>query len=425
MEYKKIIKHNKTIHLINTDRFKSLNVVVFFTKEFNKDDIVYSNLLTNNMVYSSKKYNTKNKMAIKGEDLYGTKITSAFMISGKLESLVFSLDFVNPKYTSEEYLYESLDFLSEVLFNPNVKNEEFNNEYYEITKNDIISRINSIRVNPNMYAGIEYAKVMYEGTPSSFSSIPTLEDLERVNSKKLYKFYKTLFDGTYKIDIVVHGEIEDNIISIISDMFKGVKSCNKKLSLMIKHKYETDVKEKIETLPFNQSKLYVGYRLNDVNYHELNHVLRVYNTILGTMNDSVLFNIVREENSLCYSIGSYVLRYNPSLTIYAGINKDNYEKTIELIKKCVNDMSDKKQISRLFDSAKKTINTYLNNYYDDQISQINLYYNREFEESEDIEELKSNIDKVTIDEVIEINKKISLSTIYLLKGDNTHEEENI
>ena len=90
-----------------------------------------------------------------------------------------------------------------------------------------------------------------------------------------------------------------------------------------------------------------------MNYHELNHVLRVYNTILGTMNDSILFNIVREENSLCYTIGSYVSKYNPSLTIYAGINKDNYDKTIELVKKCVSDMSNKKsELSNQFHSFK-------------------------------------------------------------------------
>ena len=97
---------------------------------------------------------------------------------------------------------------------------------------------------------------------------------------------------------------------------------------------------------FNQSKLYVGYRLNDITYHELHHVLKVYNTILGTMNDSILFNIVREENSLCYSISSYISRYNPALTIYAGINKSNYEKTLTLIKECVELMKDRKTCQR-------------------------------------------------------------------------------
>ena len=418
MDYKKIDKDNLTIHLINTSRFKTINVVVFFTREFNKNDIVYGNLLAYNMVYSSKKYNTKNKIAIHGEELYGAKVSSSFGLSGKLESFVFSLDFVNPKYTDSKYMKESLDYLKEVVFNPNVENEEFNLEYYNIIKNDIISKINSIKINPNLYAGIEYAKIMYDKTPTSYSSIPTLEELESIDNKKLYKFYKTLFDGSFKIDVCVLGEVDESIVNIIEDMFKGIKCNNKKMSLTINHKYKDEVIEKQESLHFNQSKLYIGYRLIDMSDHELNHVLRIYNTILGTMNDSILFNIVREENSLCYSIGSYVTKYNPSLTIYAGINKDNYEKTIELIKKCVDNMSDEKQVSRLFDSAKKTINTYLNNYYDDVISQINTYYNREFENVEDVETLRDNINKVTIDEVINLNKKIKLSTIYLLKGDN-------
>ena len=65
----------------------------------------------------------------------------------------------------------------------------------------------------------------------------------------------------------------------------------------------------------------------------------------------------------------------------------------------------------------KTINTYINNYYDDVTSQINEYYKREFEKIETVEEMKENINKVTIDEVINLNKKISLSTIYLLRGE--------
>ena len=141
------------------------------------------------------------------------------------------------------------------------------------------------------------------------------------------------------------------------------------------------------------------------------------------MNDSILFNIVREKHSLCYSIGSYYSKYNPSLTIYAGINKDNYEKSVSLIKECMEMMKDKKVLNRLFDSAKKTINTYLNNYYDDAVSQINKYYYDQFEESEDIETYRENLNNVTIDEVIALNDKISLSVIYLLEGDNNGKED--
>lgn len=418
MDYKKIIKNDITYHLINTKRFKSINMVLFFTKEFNKDDIVFGTFLTNNMVYSSKKYDTKNKIASVGEDLYGTKISSSFGITGKCETISFSIDFINPKYTEEKYMDLSLDFLKEVLLNPNVNNNEFNKEFFEIIKNDAIANYKNIKDNPNLFASIEYAKIMYKGTPTQYNSIPSIEEINKVTPSNLYDFYKHLFDGTYKVDICILGEVEDNIVDKVHKMFSVIKSNNKKYEVTIKSKFDKKVKEKIDSLPFNQSKLYIGYKLDPMDYHEFNHVLRVYNTILGTMNDSILFNIVREANSLCYSIGSYVSRYNPSLTIYAGINKKNYEKSIELIKQCVESMNDKKVLERLFDSAKKMINTVLNNYYDDATVQINRYYSMEFESLEDIEETREKINNVTIDEVIAINKKIHLNTIYMLKGDN-------
>lgn len=417
MQYKKIKRNNVTLHLIKSNRFKTINIVLFFTKKFNKKDIPFGDILTHNMVYSSKKYNTKNKMAIKSEQLYGAKVSSYFGFTGDSESFTFVLDFVNPMYTDNKYLIESIDSLEDIIFNPNVENGEFNKEYFDNIKTEEVANINSIKINPGQFASIEYSKIMYKGTTSENSIIPTIEDLNKVTPSSLYDFYKGLFTGEYKIDIAVYGEVDDSIVDILFDKFGHIKSSTKKIKFKIDHKYDSKVVTKIDTLPFNQSKLYVGYRLLDMDFHELNHVMRVYNTILGTMNDSILFNIVREENSLCYSIGSFVSLYNPSLNIYAGINKTNYEKTIELIKKCVDSMSDKKVLERLFDSAKKTINTFLNNYYDDIVYQINSYYNREFETVEDIETTRENINKVTIDEVCKLNEKIKLSTIYFLKGD--------
>ena len=60
----------------------------------------------------------------------------------------------------------------------------------------------------------------------------------------------------------------------------------------------------------------------------------------------------------------------------------------------------------------------LNNYYDDGRAQINYYFSSEFEYTEDIETIREKIESVTVDEIIALNDKISLSVIYLLKGDN-------
>ena len=71
---------------------------------------------------------------------------------------------------------------------------------------------------------------------------------------------------------------------------------------------------------------------------ELRYVLNVYSYILGGGPDSKLFKTVREKNSLCYTISSVSQPLNSILTINAGIDKKNFKKTVELIKKEMNDM---------------------------------------------------------------------------------------
>ncbi len=417
MEYKKIIKDNYTLHLINTDRFKSISIVLFFTKKFNKNDIKFGGILNKNLMYTSKKYNTKNKMVIKGEELYGISVSSGYTVSGSLECINYSCEFLNPEFTDSTYYEKSLDFFLELLLNPNVKNDSFDSKYYNIVKKDCIAAYESIKDNPSLCAAIEFNKIMYKGSPKEYSLTPSINDINTVNESNLYTFYKALFDGSFNVSICVLGNINDKLINIIDNKFKVLKSSNNKLSFNTDNKRDNKLIEKIDNIDFNQSRLYIGYNLINFTYHELNHVMKVYNTILGTMNDSVLFDIVREKNSLCYNVGSFYTKYNNSLVVYAGINKKNYDKAKDLIIKCVEEMSNENIVNKLFESAKKTINTFINNYYDDGVAQINHYYDSDYESIEDIEEYRNNIDEVKLEEVINLNKKIKLNTVYLLKGE--------
>lgn len=418
MDYKKIIRDNYTMHLVNTDRFKSIDFVIYFTKKFEKKNIPFYSALTHNLVYTCKKYDTKNKIAIKGEELYGASLGDSYSTLGSLEQFVMYTNFLNPKYTEDKYYYESIDFLFEILLNPNVKNNKFNSKYFNIVKEDIITSIKAIKDNPNAYASIEFNKIMFKGTPASYSKKPTIEELNKVNESNLYEFYKNLFNGEYKIDILMLGELDESKIGYIEDKLSVFKGNNKKLNIFCKIDNESKVIEKIDSLHFNQSKLYMGYKLDKLTDRELKYVLRVYNTILGTMNNSILFKVVREDNSLCYSIGSYYSRYSESLIIYSGINKDNYEKTVDLIKKCVESMADINNVSNLIKPAKKTINTYLNSYYDDAYSQGNDRYLDEFDKTEDVETIRDIMNNVNAEEIVELSNKIKLSVVYLLKGDN-------
>ena len=416
MEYKKIVNENNTIHVVESNRFKEMHIVLYFTKEINNKEIALGNLLCPNLTYSCKKYDSKSKIATRGEELYGAKVSAFFDNNGSAHNFTLGLQILNPKYTEEKYLDESLDFLYQVLLNPNVDGKGFNEEIFNIIKKDYINYVKSIKDNPNDYAGYLYDKIMYKGTVIE-KVIPDVKEIEEVTREKLYEYYKSLFNGDYKLDIVIYGEGAMYLVDKVNEKFKSIKSNNKKLDFNIKHKFNDKVTDKTKVTKFKQSKLLIGYRFKDLNDHELKHVIRIYNAILGSMNDSLLFNYVREKYSLCYSINSSYNRYDPVLTISSGINKNNYEEAKKRIFEVMELMKDKNIISKYFNQAKETLNTFINSYYDDIYAQINHYYYAEFDLVDEIEELRNNINNVTLDEVINLNKKLYLSVIFFMKGD--------
>ena len=425
MEYKKIIKQNYNIHIINTKRFKTVSLNVTFSNKFNKLDIPYLNLLAKNLISSTKKYKTSSELAILGEELYGSSISTSFNIIGNIERIMLSLDFLNPKYTEDNMIKESILFLKECMFNPNIKDNAFDEHYYNINKNNIVNSLKSIKDNAYSYAFIKFKNEMYKGSPLSYNLFNNIPVIESIDNKDLYSFYLKVIK-TFKIDVFLIGNIEseEEYVKYLDKMFLNCgNEFNKKL--IINNELEDSNKRKIsEKREFSQSQLFIGYVFKDLTEYEKKYVLSYYNGILGGINNSLLFTEVRENNSLCYSIDSFITSNPYSLVVETEIDKNNVDKAINIIDKLLKQMSDKKIIEPLFNTTKEYINTSLNSFYDNIGIIIDYYYKSEFEKTDDIETRRKKYNEVTIEDVIKLNNKIKKSVTYLLEGD-TNEKDSI
>ena len=416
MEYKKIVKQNYNIHIINTKRFKTVSLSITFSNKYNKSDIPYLNLLIKNLISSTKKYKTSSSLAILGEELYGSSISTSFNLIGNIERIMVSLDFLNPKYTEKSMIKESILFLNECLFNPNVEDNAFNEHYFNINKDNIINNLKSIKDNAYMYAFINFKKEMYKGTSLAYHLFNNISKLEKITSKDLYSFYLKVMND-FKIDIFLIGNIEseEEYIKYLDKMFSNKDKFNAKLKFNCELESSNKVIER-EEKEFSQSQLFIGYAFKDLTDYEKKYVLNFYNGILGGINNSLLFTEVRENNSLCYSVDSFITRDPYSLVIETEIDKSNYDKVINIIDKLLKQMSDKKVIEPLFNTTREYINTSLNSFYDSIGIIIDHYYKGEFEDIDDIETRREKYNKVTVEDVIKLNKKISKKVTYFLEG---------
>ena len=150
--------------------------------------------------------------------------------------------------------------------------------------------------------------------------------------------------------------------------------------------------------------------------YERNYVLTLYNVIFGGGSDSKLFKEVREENSLCYTIYSVPNKLDRLLIIQVGIDKDNYQKTVKLVEKDLEDMRRGKFSETDIAIAREYFLTALEEVLESPDRIIDNYLMMELIGTDTIETKKEMIMKVSKEEIVRVAKKVKLDTIFLLEG---------
>lgn len=165
-----------------------------------------------------------------------------------------------------------------------------------------------------------------------------------------------------------------------------------------------------------QGKLIIGLDIN--NYEtEAKFAATIYNSILGESPTSKLFQNVREKESLAYSARSNYVRQKNNIYIRCGIEPENYEKTLKIIKEQIEDMKQGLFKEEDLNNAKKSIISEIKGIEDEQNLEITYYIYQELSENQiKFEEYIEKINDVTKEQVIEIANKIKINTIYFLSN---------
>lgn len=423
MEYIKKDLGSYKLHLIKTDKFKSITVKVSFHRVIKKNEITIRNILSDMFMQSSKKYNSKRELTIKAQDLYAAGLRTTNSRLGNYINTDFYLTVLNDKYTEDGNFASSLEFLGEIIFNPDVENGKFNEEKLDIVKSTCRSALNSIKEDASNYSLIRMAEAFGEGEPISYRMMGYLEDLDDITGTSLYEFYLDMIKNDF-VDIFVIGDISiKETTDLIKKYFKFDILKKLKMPFMVEEK-----KPRRSKLVFNeeidntQSKLAIGCRINGLSEYERNYPLTLFNVIFGGCSDSKLFKEVREDNSLCYTIYSITNKLDNVLLIRAGIDKENYKKTVSLIEKNLKDMCNGKFDETDILMAKEYYNTALEEIEDSQSKIINNYLMMELINTDDIDVKREKMSKVTKSEIVKVAKKVTIDTIFCLEGVRNEED---
>lgn len=422
MEYIRYELGAYNLNVIKTNNFKTVRVEVKFRNVVKKEEITLRNLLKMVLIESTKKFDTERKFVIESEELYDLKLSSTSSRVGNFTTLSFNLTFLNEEYTEKGLHNKSLDFLMEVLFNPNVSNNKFDSLSFNNCVNKLEKSIMGRKDNKTKYS--IFALLQHMGDYAySYDQYGYLSDLKNIDEAKLYEYYKKVLMNDL-VDVYVIGNVDSNEIrEYFINNFKINSFKKEKMNVLIDEVLPRKrVKVFKEEDAVNQTKIAIGLRFNDVSEYERKYVLYVYNEILGGSGNSLLFDTVREKNSLAYYINSIAQGYDNLLIIYTGIDKDRVDLGLKLIKKTIKDIEKGKFTSDMFNNAINMITSSLKLSLETQPSVINNYYAMNILNSDDINTRISKFEKVTKEDVINFSKKIKMDTVFLLEGDHNEED---
>jgi len=406
--------------LVKTDKFKTLTIFVAFLGEYSEKTATSKRLLSYLLNGSTKNYPSKKAIINKLFSLYDAAISVNTFPIYKTSVTVFSLHMVNPKYVkNDEILREATTFFKEFIFNPNVDDEGFVENEFNEKKRIMRDGINNIYNNKALYAYNRLFQEMGKGEIISVSSLGDLKQLEKITRQSLYDDYKNMINDE-TVRIYVAGDITKEAVQSAFSDFPFNKNSFKLETTSFETKEINKVDEVFEIQNINQAQLMMGFRTNVNALEELYIPMTVFNMMFGGMGSSDLFRVVREKNSLAYSISSSIFFDTRVMVVAAGIDTKDYNLTTDLIIKELENYKAGEIDEKLMKTAKENLISSINQTVDNPHSNLNFIAKNTLLNNLMADEIIKKIHNVKIKDIQKAAQMIELDTIFCLKG-NTND----
>lgn len=419
MKYQKQqIKEGINLHTIQTNKFKTNLLSVFLTMPLSRDLVTKEALIAQILRRGSKLMKTSEEISITLEEMYGASFNCGIEKIGENHIIKFYLETINDEFLpqKEDILQKGLNTLFEIIFNPLIEHSKFNEEYVLQEKDNLKQIIEGKKDDKARYALERTTEEMYKGKPYGLYKYGFIEDIEKINSENLYNCYQNIIKNC-KIDIFVSGNIDINNTKTIIEQNELIKNlaerkCNKPEEQLLQlQKAPKEIKEEMD---ITQGKMVIGLTVQDTN-PDSKYIALVYNTILGGGANSKLFQNVREKASLAYTAGSNYLRQMNNIFIRCGIEVQNYEKALEIIKKQLEDIEKGEFTEEDLQNAKQNIISTIKFIPDEQDTGITYYFGQELSRNYvSFEEYENKVKAITKAQIVELANKINIDTIYFL-----------
>ncbi len=261
----------------------------------------------------------------------GTTSRSALQIAKEIDSVGGVLNAFTGREFSCYYakvlgdkLPQAISLLSDLVLNSTFDEKEIEKE-----RRVILQEISMVEDTPDDQVHDLFSESIWSSHPLGRPVLGKVETVKTINRQNLLDMLHSRYLG-HNILIVAAGDVQhQQVIEQIEQTFNSVAPGTPD-NLCTLPEYRPGVR--VTTKPLEQAHFCLGCKALPQN-HDDRFILHLLNSSLGGSMSSRLFQKIREEHGLAYSIYSYLNTHSDagSLIVYGGTSPDKLQETIGLV----------------------------------------------------------------------------------------------
>lgn len=402
------------LNLIKTDKFKSNLLSFYFIRPLSKEEVTKNALIPLVLRRGTKNLPTNLEIEKKLEELYGSNFSVSVNKRGERQVIRFTMEWANDEYLNSNQGFEPIEILRDIIYSPAIENDGFIKDYVSQEKENLRRRIEGKINDKRTYAIERCIEEMCRNERFSIYHLGYIEDLDGINEKNLYDHYRNIL-LTSPIEIFFVGNYNEELINYLKESNASERD---EIILIPKESIITGVQTKNmvnEALDVNQGKMVLGFRTGVRYDNPLYNGLLIASDILGGGPNSKLFRNVREKESLAYYITSTIYKYKSIMLIDAGIEFDNFDKTVDIVKKQLEDVKKGIFTDDDIEISKKSLKTSTESIRDSIFLISKFFFSQTVsQDNRTLEKILEDIERVTKEEIINASENITMDTMYFM-----------
>ncbi len=418
------LKQGIKLHCIKTDLYKTDISCIIITTPLKRETVTKNALIPFMLRRGTKRLPNQYLINKEMENMYGASFNCGIDKMGDNVVLKFYIESISNEYAlnNENILKLNIENILDIVFNPLQDDGILSKDFLKIEKDNLKNAIESKIDDKDFYALDNCIASMYGESGFGLYKYGYVEDIDTITIEEISEYYNWLIQNS-KIDIFVSGNIDEKSVKQLLIENENIKRLRPRIENYILNNEYTESKQIVEQekvieekMDVTQGKLVIGLDILS-NLENLQAVSLVYNAILGDGANSMMFQNVREKAGLAYSAKSMLVKQKLNIYIRCGIQIENYEKALEIIKCQLENIKKGEFSDEDVFNAKTYLISGIKNVEEEQDTEIVYYIGQEISKTNmSLEEYIQRVEKVTREEIIELAKSININTIYFLRN---------